>query len=79
MAGVNKTLLQIYDEKKGEIGTDTINRDLGTVRATPFSEDNQTPEIDRTVVSDAWLASMRSSKGLTLNTEKYSDTIDKNA
>lgn len=78
MAAQTQTLKQIYADKISEIGTDTITTTQGRAKATPFSDDDSL-EIDQSVVTQEFLDQMRSSKGLTLNTIKYSETVDRNA
>jgi len=74
MAAQRWTLQGLYQDRKSDIGTDTITTTEGRRRATPFSED-ESLEIDTSVVNEAFLQRFR---GGIIDTNKYSDTVDRN-
>jgi hypothetical protein len=66
-------IIDLYKAQQSQLGTDTIGKDTGNAKKTPYSTDDL-QKIDAGVVSEERL---KQARGGVLNSIKYSDTIKK--
>lgn len=66
-------LVDLYKAQQSQLGVDKISKDTGNARKTPYSTDDL-QKIDTGAVSEDRL---KTARGGSLNTKKYSDTVKK--